>query len=124
MAIVFTNQGAQVVLNNLDTDLAGGTLELQTSGDVEVATVTLAAGNIFTTVSGKIGTFASTTSDASATGGVVSKFTLKRANASAEMSGTVTSTGGGGDIEIEDTNVTAGTSVNMSAGTPITITIQ
>lgn len=98
MAITHTaavrNGIADYVVDSVDTGGAG-TLEFQTSGDVEVATLTFSA-TAFGAASGGVATAASITSDSSATGGTVAKFVIKNGSGTTILSGTA------GDVGTED----------------------
>lgn len=124
MAISFEVAYANTRITNLGAQLSGGTLELQTSGDVEVATLTLgsAGGTAFETVVNKVGTYSNMTDDADATGGVVSKFVMKDNIGTSIYGGSVTAIGGGGDIEMISLTVDAGTTVADNVTQPITFT--
>jgi len=124
MAISYSTTAAQIILNSMDTRIDGGTLILQTSGDVEVATITIAATNAFASVTGSVGTFATMTADADATGGLAEKFEIQQSDTTVECTGTVsTILAGTGDIQITDNTIAVGASLDMSSGSPITFTI-
>lgn len=102
------------VVDQLDEGTPPGTLEFQTSGDVEVATLTL--GNpAFGASSSGTATANAITSDASATGGTVAKARLKNNAGVDKIICSVTATGGGGDIELDDITITAGQAVSMTS---------
>lgn len=124
MAVSFAETYGNTRLTALGQALSGGTLELQTSGDVEVATLTLssAGSTAFASVSSKVGTFNTMTPDSSATGGVVAKAVFKASDTTTIYTCSVTATGGGGDITIASTTISVGATVDMSSGTPITFT--
>jgi hypothetical protein len=121
MAISFDTSYGDTRITDLGTALSGGTLELQTSGDIEVATLTL-ANPVFSSVTGKVGTFGDMGADSDATGGDVAKFVMKSSSGTDIYSGTVTITGGGGDIEMPNLTVPAGSTVDMNNTSPITFT--
>ena len=118
--ITFSEALSQVLLNSMDTRLASGTLVLLSSADAEIATLTLAADNIFTSISGKTGTFDTVTPDSDATGGTVAKFQLITSGSVADISGIVTASGGGGDIIIDNVVIPAGSEIDMSSVSPLT----
>lgn len=91
-----------------------GTLEFQTSGDVEVATLTFGDPAFGAAASGVI-TANSITDDTNATGGTVAKFVIKDGDGTSILSGSVTGSGGGGDIELSSTSVGAGDTVSVSS---------
>lgn len=100
--------------------LNSGLIELQTSGDVEVATLTLnatafddagsAGGN-----SDGVATANAITSDNSATGGTVAKGELQESDTTPRVLFSVTATGGGGDMEIPSVTIGAASTVSCSA---------
>lgn len=102
------------VVDQLDEGTPPGILVFQTVADVEVATLTL-ANPAFGAASGGTATAGIITADASATGGVVVKARLKNAAGTDKIICSVTATGGGGDIELDDVSVTAGQEVAMTS---------
>lgn len=102
------------VVDQLDEGTPPGTLVFQTSGDVEVATLTLAnpafgASSLATATAGTI------VADASATGGTIAKARLKNQAGTDKIICSVTATGGGGDIELNSVVVSAGQEVAMTS---------
>lgn len=105
-----------VIVDALDS----GLIELQTSGDVEVATLTLnatafddagsAGGN-----SDGVATANAITSDSSATGGTVAKGELQESDTTPRVLFSVTATGGGGDMEIPSVSIGEASTVSCSA---------
>lgn len=105
-----------VIVDALDS----GLIELQTSGDVEVATLTLnatafddagsAGGN-----SDGVATANAITSDSSATGGTVAKGELQESDTTPRVLFSVTATGGGGDMEIPGVSIGEASTVSCSA---------
>lgn len=91
-----------------------GTLEFQTSGDVEVATLTFSA-TAFGAASGGVVTAAAITSDTSATGGTIAKAAFKNNVGTTLWKCTVTATGGGGDIELASLVIGAGATVGLTS---------
>ena len=95
---------------------AQGDLVIMTSGDVEVATL-LCANPAFGAASSGTATAAAIADDTSATGGTAAKFKFQdRANGEV-FRGSVTGTGGGGDIELDNAVVGAGVTVSMTSFT-------
>lgn len=108
------NGMADFVVGQLDEGTPPGTLVFQTSGDVEVATLTL--GNpAFGAAFGGTATAAEITADSSATGGTIAKARLKNAAGTDKIICSVTATGGGGDIQLNSVVVSAGQQVSMSS---------
>ena len=102
------------VVDQLDEGTPPGTLVFQTSGDVEVATLTFSA-TAFGASSSGTATAAAITSDSSATGGTIAKARLKNAAGTDKIICSVTATGGGGDIELSSVVVSAGQTVSVSS---------
>lgn len=112
------NAMADAVVDRIDlgSSDANGDLVIMTSGDVEVAT--LACSNpAFGAASGGTATAAAISDDTSATGGTAAKFKFQDRNNSEVFRGSVTATGGGGDIEIDNVTVGAGVTVSITSFT-------
>jgi hypothetical protein len=102
------------VVDQLDEGTPPGTLVFQTSGDVEVATLTL-SNPAFGASSSGTATAGSIISDTSATGGTIAKVRLKNAAGTDKIIGSVTATGGGGDIQLDSVIISAGQTVAVSS---------
>ena len=107
---------ADYVVDLIDAGSGAGTLEFQTSGDVEVATLTF-SDPAFGAADTGTATANAITSDTSATGGTVAKFVILDSDDTEVFQGTVTATSGGGDIEMSTTTVGAGNTVSISSFT-------
>ena len=103
---------ADYVVDGVDTGGAG-TLEFQTSGDVEVATLTFSA-TAFGAATGGVATASAITSDSSATGGTVAKFVIKNGSGTAILSGTA-GDAGTEDIVLSSATIGAGDTVSCSS---------
>ena len=105
------NAIADAVLAEIDIDVGAGTLEFQTSGAVEAATVTLSdpAG----TVTNEVLTFSAITDDTSATGGTVDRFVIKANGGGARVLGSVAVAGG--DINLSSLVIGVGDTVSISS---------
>lgn len=118
MAVVHTtairNAIADLVVDAIDAGAAAGTLEFQTAGDVEVATLTF-SDPAFGAAAGGTATASAITSDTSATGGTIAKARLKSSTPTEVLSCSVTATGGGGDIELNSLVISAGQQVSVSS---------
>lgn len=115
MALTIADAGWNAMLDALSDLLDGGTMELQTSGDVEVATLALNATFSGAAASGSI-TVNAFSSDTSATGGTAAKCVFKSSGAATIITGTVTASGGGGDVELDNTSISAGATVSVNSG--------
>ena len=96
---------------------AQGDLIIMTSGDVEVATILLSATAFGAASSGTITLAGTPLSDSSATGGTAALFKFQNLSNTEIFRGTVTSTGGGGDIELSSTTIGAGDTVTITSFT-------
>ena len=105
------NAIADAVLVEIDIDVGAGTLEFQTSGAAEAATVTLSdpAG----TVSAAVLTFSAITDDTSATGGTVDRFEIKSNGGGSRVLGSVATSGG--DINLSSLTIGVGDTVSVSS---------
>lgn len=101
---------ADFVVDQLD----GGTLEFQTAGGVEVATLTFGAPAFGAAASG-IATANAITKDTAATGGTIAKAVLKTSGGVATVNCSVTAAGGGGDIELNSVVISAGQEVSLTS---------
>lgn len=105
------NAACDAVVDLIDAGGAG-TLQFETSGDVEVATITFSA-TAFGAASTGTATAASTTADSSATGGTVAQASAYSGAASKIVEFTVATSGQ--DIDISSTTVAATDSVTLSS---------
>jgi hypothetical protein len=112
------NAACDAIVDLIDVGGAG-TLEFKSAdssvaGTNEVATVTFGA-TAFGAASTGVATANSTTDDTSAAGGTVTHFTIFNGSAAPVFRGTVTATGGGGDIEMSTTTVGATDTVSITS---------
>lgn len=108
------NAVADLVVDRIDAGTGAGTLEFQTSGDVEVATCTFSDPAFGAAATG-IATASAITDDTSATGGTIAKARAKDSAAVEVFACSVTATGGGGDIELSAVVISAGQTVSMTS---------
>lgn len=108
------NAIADLVVDRIDAGAGAGTLEFQTSGDVEVATLTF-SDPAFGAASSATATASAITADSSATGGTIAKARAKDSTGTEVFACSVTATGGGGDIELNSVVVSAGQQVSVSS---------
>lgn len=102
------------VVDQLDEGTPPGTLVFQTAADAEVATLTF-SNPAFGASSSGTATAGAITSDSDATGGTITKARLKNAAGTDKILCSVTATGGGGDIELDDITVDAGQVVAVTS---------
>ena len=110
------NAACDAIVDLIDVGGAG-TLVFQTSGDVEVATLTFSA-TAFGAASVGVATAAAITSDTSATGGTVAQASIFSGAASKILELVVLTSGG--DINLSSLSVGVGDTVSVSA---LTITV-
>ncbi len=102
------NASADGVVDLLD----GGTIQLQTSGNVEVATLTFGTP-AFGAASSGVATANSITSDSSATGGTVTKAKFYTSGAAQVLECAVGTSGS--DINLDSTTISAGVTVAITS---------
>lgn len=105
---------ANLVVDTIDAGSGAGTLEMQTSGNVEVATLTF-SDPAFGAASGPTATASAITKDSSATGGTIAKAVAKDSDGNAVFTCSVTAGGGGGDIEMNSVVISALQEVSMTS---------
>lgn len=113
MAITHPTASTRNALADLVVDLLNnGTLEFQTSGGTEVATLGFGA-TAFGSASGGTATANAISDDTSATGGAVARFQLKTSGAVPIVQGTAGTSGT--DIILSSTSIGAGDTVSCSS---------
>lgn len=95
---------------------ANGDLVIMTSGDVEVSTHALANPS-FGAASSGTATANAISDDTSATGGTAALFKFQNRDNTEIFRGTVTATGGGGDLELSSLAIGAGDTVSITSFT-------
>ena len=105
---------ANTVVDLIDAGAGAGTLEMQTSGDVEVATLTFST-TAFGAASNGTATAAAITDDTNATGGTIAKARAKDSDTTEVFACSVTVTSGGGDIELSSVTISAGQTVGLTS---------
>jgi hypothetical protein len=118
MAVTLEAAARNAACNAVVDLLDGGTIEFQTSGNAEVATLGLgtpAFGNASTGTA----TANAITSDTDATGNAspITKAVFKTSASAALFTVSVTATGGGGDIQLSSVNISPGDTVSVSSYT-------
>lgn len=116
MAITHAAATRNNLANQILSDIgSSGKVVFMTSGDVEVATLALSA--TAGVVSGPTLTYNSISSDTDATGGTIALFKVTTSSDVEIYRGTVTATGGGGDIELSSLVISAGDTVSITSMT-------
>jgi len=103
------------VVDQLDEGTPPGTLVFQTSGDVEVATLTFSNPAFGSADGSAIATASAITSDTDATGGTIAKARLKNQAGTDKIICSVTATGGGGDITLSSVVISAAQTVSLTS---------
>lgn len=107
---------ADYVVDTIDAGAGAGSLVIMTSGDVEVATLTF-SDPAFGAATGGTATANAISDDTNATGGTAALFKVQDSNTNEVFRGTVTATGGGGDIELSSVSIGVGDTVSITAFT-------
>jgi hypothetical protein len=112
------NSIADTVVDSIDggTTNPEGRIEIQTAGAVEVATI-LASNPAFGAATGGVATANAFTDDTNATGGTAAQYEFQNRDATASFFGSVTATGGGGDIELSSVAIGVGDTVSITSFT-------
>lgn len=105
---------ADLVVDQIDLNSPPGKLVFQTSGGTAVATLTF-SNPAFGAAASAVATAAAITSDTNAAGGTTTKAELRNGSATAIVLCSVTNTGGGGDIQLSSTVISAGQTVSVSS---------
>lgn len=109
---------ADAVVDRVDlgTTNAQGQIEIQTSGAAEVSTLP-ASNPAFGAASSGVATANAITDDTNATGGTAAQYEFQDRDEGAVILGSVTATGGGGDIELSTVTVPALATVQITSYT-------
>lgn len=107
---------ADYVVDTIDAGAGAGALVIMTSGDVEVATLTF-SDPAFGAAAGGTATANSISDDTNATGGTAALFKVQDSDTNEVFRGTVTATGGGGDIELSSVSIGVGDTVSITSFT-------
>lgn len=114
MALTLATTMKNAIADQVDTTVGTtATLEFQTSGDVEVATLTLGNPAFGAASSGTITLSGTPISDTNATGGTMAKFVIKSGGTTVQITGTVGTSG-------SDINFAGG--LTVGAGDTVTLT--
>lgn len=125
MTLAFSNGASNAMVDALTDLLDGGTVEIRTGsapGPGNAATGTLLATLTlptpsFGSASTKVATVGSVSAVTAAATGTAAHFRAKSSGGTAHVEGTVTASGGGGDLELSSTSIVSGGSVQITGGT-------
>ncbi len=114
MALTLATTMRDAIADAVDTRIGTtATIEFQTSGDVEVATISLGNPAFGASSTGTITLSGTPLSDTNATGGTMAKFVIKSGGTTTEITGTVSTSGA-------DINFAGG--LVVGAGDTVTLT--
>ena len=123
MAITLTNRAKNAALNGIVDDIdsggSAGTLQILDASDTELATLPLTNPAFGAAGSGSVSANAITT-DTTINAGTATQFKIFTSGGSEVFRGTVTNTGGGGDLTLTNVNLFVGDRLAVSS---FTITI-
>jgi hypothetical protein len=106
---------ADYVVDLIDVGGAG-TIKFQNGGQSDSVVASLAfSATAFGAATGGIATAASITDDTNCKAGTVTKFTVFSGGGDSCFTGSVTATGGGGDIILSSTSIGAGDTISISS---------
>lgn len=108
------NAAANAVVDALDAGAGAAIIEYQTAADAVVAALTM-SDPAFGAAAAGVATANAVTDDTDATGGVVTKAVFKDSDGSEVFRMTVSASGGGGDIIVDNTTIGAGTTVKLTS---------
>jgi len=112
------NAACDAIVDLIDGGVGAGTLQFETSGDVEVATLTFSDPAFGAAATG-VATASAITSDTSATGGTVAQASIYDSASTKIMECTV-ATDSSQDIQLSSLTIGAGDTVSMSS---LTVTV-
>lgn len=101
-------------LFDIGSTAAGAQWVIVTSGDVEVSTNISSSATSFGGSANGIATAVDIDDDTSATGGIAAKYELQNRDALAVVFGSVTASGGGGDITLSTVTIPAAGTVELT----------
>lgn len=109
---------ADTVVDEIDVGStnAAGQIVIQTGASAEVATL-VASNPAFGAAASAVATANAISNDTSATGGTAAQYEFQDRDESGVILGSVTATGGGGDIELSTVTVPAAGTVTMTSYT-------
>lgn len=111
------NAAADAIVDLIDAGAGAGTLEFETSGDVEVATLTF-SDPAFGAAAAGVATASAITDDTNATGGTIAQASFYDSDSNKVLEATVGTSGA--DINLSSLTVGAGDTVSISS---LTLTV-
>jgi hypothetical protein len=126
MTIQFAQSTAHAMLDAIETDLGASPVLTLRSGSPPATCAGADTGTLISTIAMAANAFADAASwakaisgalqDASAdNAGTLGHWRIKTSGAVTKLQGTITATGGGGDMTVDNTNVAAGQQIDVSS---------
>ena len=126
MTIQFAQSTAHAMLDAIETDLGASPVMTLRSGSPPANCAASDSGTLISTIAMAANAFADAASwakaisgalqDASAdNAGTLGHWRIKTSGAVTKLQGTITATGGGGDMTVDNTNVAAGQQIDVSS---------
>ena len=111
------NTLAESISTAVDAGTGNGVIEVQDSGGAVLGTVTFQAPAFAAATSGAIDANTPLTDETNATSGTAAQFKVKDSDGNLVYDGTITQTGNGGDLELDNTSITSGATISISSWT-------
>jgi hypothetical protein len=126
MTIQFAQSTAHAMLDAIETDLSTSPILYLRSGTVPATCATADSGTLIATIAMGADEFSNaaswakaipaTISDTSAdNAGTLGHWRIKTSGGTVKLQGTITATGGGGDMTVDNTSVTAGQQIDVTS---------
>lgn len=122
MALTHATSVRNAIMDAIDDQVNAGTTDAQadfvfieSSGPTDIAEINLQDPAFGASSSGQISIQGTPLSTSAGAGGTIDTFEVRDKDNSTAIDGTVTSTGGGGDVEIDNTSVNSGQTVQLDS---------
>jgi hypothetical protein len=122
MALTHATNVRNAMMDAIDEQVNGGSTDAQadfvfveSNGPTDIAEINLQDPAFGNSSSGQITIQGTPLSTSANSGGTIDTFEIRDKDNSVAIDGTVTSTGGGGDVEIDNTNVNSGQTVQLDS---------
>lgn len=124
MALTHSTAARNAMLDSIDdqvnagtTDAAGDFVVLDSAGTTTLVTFLLSNPAFGAAASGSMSLAGVPKSNTAAATGTAAKFEIRDRDNAVVQSGTITATGGGGDVEADNTSIASGQTINLSSYT-------